>query len=46
MDEGGCVEHPEFVVYKDAATLPEYAIWYKHSDACQCTHCNPPDEEL
>ena len=23
--EGGCVEHPEFIVYKEAQTLPECA---------------------
>ena len=37
--EGGCVEHPEFVVYKETQSLPQYAIWYQHSARCQCTHC-------
>ena len=23
LDEGGCVEHPEFIVYKDSQTLPQ-----------------------
>lgn len=37
--EGGCVEHPEFVVYKDTHSLPQFVIWYKHKPECKCTHC-------
>ena len=37
--EGGCVEHPEFVVFDKGQALPEYAIWYKHLSTCWCTHC-------
>ena len=37
--EGGCVEHPEFIVYKESATLAQFAIWYKHKPGCKCTHC-------
>ena len=36
---GGCVEHPEYIVYKEAQTLPQFAIWYKHKQGCECTHC-------
>lgn len=36
---GGCVEHPEFIVFKEAQALPEFAIWYKHRAGCQCTLC-------
>ena len=28
--EGGAVEHPEFIVYKDSQVLPEYLITYTH----------------
>ena len=37
--EGGCVEHPEFIVFKEAQALPEYAVWYRHEAGCHCTHC-------
>ena len=36
---GGCVEHPEFIVFKEAQALPEYAVWYQHEADCSCTHC-------
>jgi len=36
---GGCVEHPEFIVFKEAQALPEYAVWYRHEADCDCTHC-------
>jgi hypothetical protein len=39
MSAGGCVEHPEFVVFKEAQALPEYAVWYRHEAGCDCTHC-------
>ena len=38
-DQGGCVEHSEYIVYQSSQCLPEYAIWYKHASACRCTHC-------
>merc|ERR1712216_591999 len=37
--KGGVVEHPEFIVYDKCQALPEYAIWYKHTENCFCTHC-------
>ena len=37
--DGGCVEHPEFIVFKEAQALPEYAVWYQHEADCSCTHC-------
>jgi len=42
---GGCVEHPEYIVYKESQTLVEYAIWYKHRPSCRCTHCIQLHEE-
>jgi len=36
---GGAVEHPEYIVYKEGQSLPEYAIWYTHLPECRCTHC-------
>lgn len=38
-DEGGVVQFPEYIVYEKSKVLPQYAIWYKHLDACYCTHC-------
>ena len=37
--QGGVVEHPEYMVYKDSQCLPMFAIWYKHRSPCGCTHC-------
>ena len=37
--QGGVLQHPEYIVYTGAQTLPEYAVWYKHKDTCRCTHC-------
>ena len=39
QSDGGVVKHPEFVVYDKSQTLVEYAIWYKHTPECLCTHC-------
>lgn len=33
-DRGGCVEHPEYIVYKETQTLPQFTIWYKHAESC------------
>ena len=30
-DQGGAVEHPEYIVYKESQALPEYAIWSAHA---------------
>ena len=39
MSDNGCVEHPEFIVFKEAQALSEYAVWYRHEADCNCTHC-------
>ena len=39
LQQGGVVEHPEYMVYKDSQCLPVFAIWYKHGARCGCTHC-------
>lgn len=36
---GGAVDHPEFIVYEKNQTLAQFAIWYRHSRDCFCTHC-------
>jgi hypothetical protein len=40
-DKGGVVDHPEYIVYEETQTLPQYAVWYHHSGSCKCTHCDP-----
>ena len=40
LSDGGVVEHPEFIVYKDGQVVPEYLITYKHKAGCKCTHCD------
>ena len=37
--DGGAVEHPEYIVFERRQCLPQYAIWYKHETECFCTHC-------
>ena len=39
VDQGGCVEYNEYIVYKDAQAYPEFRIVYEHISTCQCTHC-------
>ena len=38
-NEGGVLQHREYVVYRETQTLPQYAVWYRHASECQCTHC-------
>ena len=39
LDQGGCVEFLEYIIYKDAQAYPEFRISYEHTSTCQCTHC-------
>ena len=36
---GGAVEHPEFIVFDRRQCLAQYAVWYRHAPGCFCTHC-------
>ena len=38
-DEGGCVDHREYVLYERGQALPEYRIYYRHEHGCQCSIC-------
>ena len=38
-DEGGRVEYPEYIVYKDTQVLPLFVVFYQHQAGCKCTHC-------
>ena len=39
QDEGGCVDHREYIVYDRAQAVPEYRIYYTHAIGCQCSIC-------
>ena len=36
---GGAVDLREYVVYDKGQALPEYKIWYKHEQRCECAQC-------
>jgi hypothetical protein len=38
-EQGGVLDHPEMIVYRESQALPEYMIWYRHQPTCLCTHC-------
>ena len=37
--DGGVVDHPEWVFYKESSILPMYKITYKHKANCKCRFC-------
>jgi large subunit ribosomal protein L40e len=37
--QGGAVDLREYVVYTASQALPEYRIWYKHDQRCECARC-------
>jgi hypothetical protein len=39
LDEGGCVDHREYVVYERGQAIPEYRIYYHHARGCRCSIC-------
>ena len=39
--ERGMLAHREYIVYREAQALPQYAIWCRHKEGCRCTHCKP-----
>jgi hypothetical protein len=39
-EEGGCVDHPEIIIYKDTQLLPLYLVTYQHEDGCPCALCH------
>lgn len=40
--EGGCVDHREYIIYKDSQAIPVYRIWYRHDTDCECARCVNP----
>ena len=37
--EGGCVDHPEVIVFEKDRVLPMYLITYRHLAGCRCHTC-------
>ena len=38
-DDGGVVDHMEFVVFKDPRMLVQFQVFYRHVAACSCHNC-------
>lgn len=38
-DDGGCVDHMEFIIFKEQHSLVRFAIFYKHKNECKCKDC-------
>ena len=37
--DGGCVDHMEFIIFKEQRALVRFVIFYKHKETCQCKDC-------
>ena len=37
--EGGCVDFPEIITYKDGQALPLFVLSYSHKAGCKCAEC-------
>ena len=37
--DGGCVDHMEFIMFKEQRALVRFLIFYKHKETCQCKDC-------
>ena len=37
--DGGCVDHMEFIIFKEQHALLRFAIFYKHKNQCKCKDC-------
>ena len=37
--DGGCVDHMEFIIFKEQRALVRFVIFYKHQETCQCKDC-------
>lgn len=38
-DDGGSVDHREYVIYNGAQALPSFRVWYSHKGHCACARC-------
>lgn len=39
VDEGGALDHREYVIFKDPQALPLFAVHYRHHSECKCATC-------
>ena len=37
--DGGCVDHMEYIIFKEQRALVRFLIFYKHKEKCQCKDC-------
>ena len=37
--DGGCVDHMEFIIFKEQRALVRFLIFYKHKEKCECKDC-------
>ena len=42
-EEGGCVQFPEYIVYREAQMMPQFVITYTHEPRCKCASCVDPE---
>ena len=40
-DNGGRVDHMEFVSFEKQLSLVQYLIYYRHREHCSCHNCKP-----
>lgn len=38
-DLGGCVDHMEYVIFRDRKALVRFLIYYRHEASCNCKDC-------
>jgi len=38
-DLGGCVDHMEYVIFRDRMALVRFLIYYRHAASCNCKDC-------
>ena len=37
--DGGCVDHMEYIIFKEQRALVRFVIFYKHLEQCECKDC-------
>ena len=38
-DLGGCVDHMEYIIFKEQLSLVRFLIFYRHTPKCECKDC-------
>ncbi len=37
---GSSVDHPEYIVFKEAQAVPIAVVTYRHKASCRCSRCS------